>query len=424
MARRIRTELMPTVIVFVLALTGMVRAQTCGSDYVVQEGDSLAKIATKVYGKASEWTLIFYANQDRLGGAQSLLVPGLSIRIPCLDNQTPQLPPAATTEAQAPKPTPLIVSPEVRRIQFLTADDYAPFTDRSLPAGGMATDIVVTAMNQFKKDANADMEFNVSWVNDWSAHLTPLLSTRAFDMGFPWAKPNCEQFEALDTNGKLRCQKFFFSEPIFEEQTLVFVRKDSPITMESDNELLGKKLCRPAGYSTYELDDNGRNWVKDKKVFLISPPSVEDCMRLLMDGSVDAIPINELTGRAAVVKLDLTDKIRVIDKPLALTTLHVIIAKTHPNARIMLYYVNSALERLHTSGEYDRIVERHLQSFWDSQAEQAKPKAPATTSSTTTDSGTTSANKSGTAAQPKTGDTSKPGADTSTAAAAGSGTKQ
>ena len=64
------------------AATGDARAQACGQDYTVQEGDSLAKIATKAYGKSSEWTLIFYANQYRLGWGQSLLVPGLAIRSP------------------------------------------------------------------------------------------------------------------------------------------------------------------------------------------------------------------------------------------------------------------------------------------------------------------------------------------------------
>ena len=350
-------------------------AQTCGQEYTIQEGDSLAKIATKVYGRSSQWTFIFYANQDRVGGGQSLLVPGLSIRIPCLEGAGPKLPDIATTEAQAPTPpAPPPMSSEIKRIQFLTATDYAPFTDASLPNGGMITDVVNTAMNGLKKDSNSSFDFTVSWVNDWAAHLNPLLVTRAFDMGFPWYKPNCQDFEDLDTNAKFRCQKFFFSNPVFEEQVLVFVRKDSPITMASENELVGKKLCRPSGYWTFDLDDNGRNWVKNKKVTLLSPPTIEECMKLVMDGSADAVPINELTGRAAMVHLDLGDKIRVIEKPLAILTLHVIIAKTHPNARTMLYYFNSALDKLKASGTYDQIVEKHLQQFWDSQTPQT-PKA-------------------------------------------------
>ncbi len=352
-------------------------AQSCGADYTVQDGDSLAKIATRAYGKSSQWTIIFYANQDRLGSGNSLLVPGLSIRIPCLGGAQPKLPDAATVEAQAPTPEQKapVLSTEIKRIQFLTATDYAPFTDSSLPNGGMVTDIVNQAMELTKKDAGGAFDYSVSWVNDWSAHLNPLLSTRAFDMGFPWYKPNCQQFEDLDTNAKFRCQKFFFSTPVFEEQVLVFLKADSAIAMENENELVGKRLCRPAGYWTFDLDDKGRNWIKGKKVTLLNPPTVEECLKLLMDGSVDAVPINELTGRAAMVRLDLQSKIKVIEKPLSILTLHVIVAKTHPNARTMLYYVNNAIDKLKASGAYDQIVEKHLQQFWDAQAEQAAPKA-------------------------------------------------
>ena len=36
-----------------------------------------AKIATAAYGKASQWTVIFYANQDRLGANSDKLLAGL-----------------------------------------------------------------------------------------------------------------------------------------------------------------------------------------------------------------------------------------------------------------------------------------------------------------------------------------------------------
>src|SRR5262249_49652694 len=43
------------------------RAQTCGTDYTIREGETLAQIAARVYGNPAQWTIIFYANQDRLG---------------------------------------------------------------------------------------------------------------------------------------------------------------------------------------------------------------------------------------------------------------------------------------------------------------------------------------------------------------------
>ena len=59
-------------------------AQTCGTDYPVKEGETLAQIAARVYGNPTQWTVIFYANQDRLGANVSLLIPGLLLKLPCI----------------------------------------------------------------------------------------------------------------------------------------------------------------------------------------------------------------------------------------------------------------------------------------------------------------------------------------------------
>ncbi len=349
-------------------------AQTCGADYVIQEGDSLAKIAGQVYGKTSQWTVIFYANQDRLGGGSSLIVPGLAVRIPCIGGSEPALPAAATTEAAVPAPAPKIEVTALRKkIQFLTADDFAPFTGRSLPNGGLSTDIISTAMELLKSESNGKVDFEVNWVNDWSAHLNPLLITHAFDMGFPWYKPDCENFDDLDENGKFRCQKYFFSDTVYEELSLLFVKKDSPIKFETDQEIIGRSLCRPAGNWTFDFDYKGRRWLKEKKITLLQPQTIQECFELLMDGSADAVAITDLTGRAAILKANLTDKVRVIDRPLAVLDDHVVIAKSHPNARIMLHYFNSALAKLKVDGRFDEIVEKHLTLFWDSQTAD-KPK--------------------------------------------------
>ena len=80
-------------------------AQTCGGDYTIKEGESLADIAARVYGNSSQWPLIFYANQDRMGANASMLVPGLSIRVPCMSGQ-PAAPAKAPSATATPTPAP------------------------------------------------------------------------------------------------------------------------------------------------------------------------------------------------------------------------------------------------------------------------------------------------------------------------------
>src|SRR5262249_61359386 len=114
-------------------------AQTCGTDSTIKEGEPLAKIAARVYGNPSQWTIIFYANQDRLGTNVSLLIPGFTLRLPCVGGaQQSQLPPIATTPAQtqAPNEQAIFISSMVRRGGGFSPPRFAPFTRRSPRAPG------------------------------------------------------------------------------------------------------------------------------------------------------------------------------------------------------------------------------------------------------------------------------------------------
>jgi polar amino acid transport system substrate-binding protein len=269
-----------------------------------------------------------------------------------------------------------MISTMVRRIEFLTADGYTPFTGRALEGGGMLTEVISASMNIVKQEAKGRFDFGISWVNDWSAHLNPLLLTRAFDVGFPWARPDCDgQAAALDATSQFRCRRFFFSDPLYEVTTSLFVRNSSAIASLQSEKIAGATLCVPAGQAAYELDQGGRNWVKDGKVTLMRPPTVDECFRLLENGTVEGVVATEYSGRASMLSLGLADKVRMLDQPVALTPLHVVISKSHPHARTILYYVNTALAKLRESGDYDMIIERHLDRFWE--AQQASAPSPA-----------------------------------------------
>ncbi|MEM7427994.1 MAG: transporter substrate-binding domain-containing protein [Pseudomonadota bacterium] len=346
-----------------LGAGSIAHAIECGEKYTVGENDTLNDIAQRAYGLASKWTLIFYANQKQFGNSP-VLVKGKQLNIPCIK------PPATTRAlksaagpASDPAPGKIQVSRIKGDIQLLTASDYRPFTDQSLPGGGMITELVDTALKTLTAESGGPGHA-VSWVNDWASHLNPLLVRKTFDMGFPWFKPECGRYDELDEPAKFRCDRFFFSKPVFEILVLFFSRKGSGFQFANDNQVLGKRLCRPTGYFTFDLDADGRNWIKEEKVVLIRPQSVDDCFQLLMRNEVDAVALNEFTGRAAIRKLGIEENIQVIERPVSLLSLHVIVAKTHLRARTYLHYINSSLDLLRKNGAYDKIVDRHLSRFW------------------------------------------------------------
>ena len=245
-------------IVVVVAAVGLLRpgaviAQTCGTDYTIKEGETLAQIAARIYGNPSQWTIIFYANQDRLGTNESLLVPGLALRLPCIGgSQQPSLCP----RSQLRRPNrrrrvrrPSIISSLLRRVEFLTADGFSPYTGRSLEGGGMLTQVIGTAMGLVKDESKGRFDYGISWVNDWAAHLNPLLLTRAFDVGLPLGAARLRGQLNLDQSSQFRCQRFFFSDPLYEVITSLFVRANSRIKTLRNEEIAGTTLCRPAGYA-------------------------------------------------------------------------------------------------------------------------------------------------------------------------------
>jgi len=353
------------------------KAQTCGSDYILKEGDTLAQIATQVYGDPAQWTIILYANQDRLGSSEPPLLPGVALKLPCISGLQAQrsLPPIATTPAQA-LPEAAYISLPVRRVEFLTADGYIPYTGRTLEGGGMLTEVIGAAMALVKKETKGRFEYSISWVNDWTAHFNPLLVSGAFDAGFPWARQDCDN--APDASSQFRCQRFLYSDALTEVATYLFVRKNSRIKTLSDEDIAGATLCRPSMRPTQELDQGGRNWLKDGKITLLRPQTSEECFRLLDGGGVDGVVEADLVGRASANTLGIHERVQMIDQPLALTSLHVAIAKSHPHARTILYYINSSLAKLRDTGEYERIVSRHLARFWETQTEVAKVVAGST----------------------------------------------
>lgn len=358
-------------------------AQTCGKDYTLKKGDTLADIARVVYGNASQWSVIYYANQDRLGDNTTLLMPGLAIKIPCIGAQPQGKPVALPTPETPGTPGPAASAPTfqisamLRRIDFLTADGFAPFTGRNLPEGGLLIDLLQSSMALIKDEAKGRFDFQISWVNDWAAHLNPLLITRALDAGIPWTKPDCSNIEALDRSSQYRCQKFFFSDPLYESVTELFHRRDGGFAFDKDEDIAGRTICLTKGWSTHDLDKDGRNWVRNNVVTLMQPPTIEECFRLLDDGTVDAVATAELTGQATLTAMGLGDRIAAAQRPLNIQTMHVIISKTHPHARTVLYYVNGALAKLKETGAYDAIVARHLEQFWNTQAPASPPVSPA-----------------------------------------------
>lgn len=336
-----------------------VQAETCGGSYTIQSGDSLSKIASDLYQNKDKWSVIYNSNIDTIGANPGMIRVGTSLHMTCIDGLPTGLS-GGTDVSAKPEAAPIVTiagtAATRKKITFLYADDYKPFMDRSLPNGGLLTEVVQQAMEA----ADPEEGFSLIWVNDNDAHLEPLISNALLDFGVGWFKPDCEA-----NPDAYRCKNFDFTDSTFEVLILLFTNKANPITFNNDSDIVGKTLCRPSGYFTHDLDKNGRNWMLEGKITLKTPDTVKGCFDLLAEGKVDAVAINEFTGREALKDLGLKDHVIAIDtRPLSIEGQHLLIHKSHPRGQELLAEFNKGLKMIKETGEYQRIIDEHMTRIW------------------------------------------------------------
>lgn len=334
-------------VVGLMALFGAsAQAETCGGSYQVQPGESLSMIAERLYDSPAIWERLHAENLDVIGDSPDAMRAGMVLTLPCLDGRPKAVEQKATTAQVTTK----------GELKVLTASGYAPFSDRDLPDGGLIAAVVDAALTQ----AAPQTGHTIHWIEDREAHLDPLLSNALMDMGFPWSLPPC------DADPQRReCQLLLYSDPIFEVLSLLFVAADRPTSISGLDDMQGKRLCRPAGFPTHDLDRNGRQWVAGDHVTLVQPDSAADCVQLVLEGKADAMALDEFSGRVALRQSGAEGKIVALsDMPISIETLHVAVPKAHPQARQILAVFNAGLLQIRENGTFQDILATHLTAFW------------------------------------------------------------
>lgn len=317
-------------------------AECSDLEHQVRGGETIFQIAETYYSDQRKWSAIYYSNQAVLGQGSMFEIPaGTALTIPCL-------PGLALAD-----PKPLLQDDAEMRL--VTGSNYAPFTDTNWPGAGMATELVNAAL----ESTPYPVPFSITWENDWSKHLFPMLDSKDFDMGFPWYQPDCKA-----DPGNERCANFHFSEPLVEVLILLFTNKGTDTKFTQDADVIGQTLCRPAGYFTHDLDREGRSWLRDGKITLVQPATPAECFTALQDGKVDAVALNEFTGWTTIHDMGLQDSIIAQKQPLSVEGLHVLISKRHWRGTTHLYRFNAGLKALKETKRYDQIVSKHLGEFW------------------------------------------------------------
>lgn len=371
---------------------GAAQAQEACSTYVVVAGDNLRYIARSAYGDGDMYRVIYQANVATIGAKADLIEIGASLVIPCDPRETtaeaapaaaasgvalstsvvdpakqpvelvPELPVATAAQPEAtvaePEATIIEVAAEppapavaaVAPVRLVTGNGYAPFADEMLPGGGMFTQIVEMAI--FRADPS--VPYNLTFISDWQAHIDALLPAQAYDLSFPWVRPDCEAPESLSAGDLTRCENFEFSAPYYEIVDGFFARADSELlSATSFSAFEGKRICRPEGYTTGVLDAVG---LSAPRVDLMRPLETKDCFEALASGKVDLVSIDAEVGDSTIADLGMTGDFQQNPHLMTLQSLHVIAHKSNPRAVEMVRMMDAGLIEMYESGEWYDIV--------------------------------------------------------------------
>lgn len=321
------------------------QAQEQCTTYTVVSGDTLSRIATRA-NVAGGFQILFNANTNVLQNPNFLEI-GQELQIPCADGTLPGA--ATTTAAVSTAPAPVTSTPN-RPLRIITGSGYAPFTDEDLEGGGALTVMVARAVDE----GNADQEYSINFINDWSSHLDALLPTGAIDMTFPWFRPDCSKVEFLSDASARRCTEFNHSEPLYDALVGYYTIKGNEYegaTTYAD--LQGAHLCRPEAWFTFDLE---AEQLMPPNVEMTRPVPQDGCWQLLVDGEVDIITLDALPAEEDYRELGLADQVVNLDALASKQTMHVFVAKDNVFANEALPIINAGLEELRLSGEWFEIV--------------------------------------------------------------------
>ena len=341
--------------------------ETCGGVYKVQRGDSLSLIADKLYKDVGQWTAIYRTNMDKISSPDAIRV-GQTYRMPCIGGLPVGLEggtPVAEIAKVAPEPKLDAAADLAQRkraaderkqgvdVKLLAGDDFQPFTNRLLMNSGMISDLVNRAF--VADDSTGQHKFY--WVNDRSVHLDPMLSEGMVDLAFPWKKPDC----ATQADTPI-CTDYVYSEPMFEMLVVLFTAKGAGVSYKGEDDLAGLRVCAPQGH---EVKGQSAGYLAKVGARLQQPPKAEDCFVRLMAGSVDAVAINEFTGRIVAKEMGISDAVELqLSRPLAIEGLHAVAHRNNPRAEALIGAFNGGLNEMRETGEYLQVIDKHMSSIW------------------------------------------------------------
>ncbi len=257
---------------------------------------------------------------------------------------------APVTEAA---PMPAIQPAREPAIRMLAGKGLAPSSETGAAAGEMVGDIVARSM----EIAAPGVAYSLSTVNDWDAHLAVLLPGGAYDVSFPWVRPDCNQSAAFSAGLQNLCSDYTFSRPLLEVAIGYYVQSGDALSAATDTaELAGRKLCRPMGQFVFDLQQRG---LTEPLLTIVAARDTADCFARLLRGEVDMVSVLTDDAEAAIGAMGRSAAVAEAAGLRTSHTIHAVSRKGDMRGEAALAVIDRGVERLMLSGGWFDVVASH-----------------------------------------------------------------
>lgn len=217
----------------------------------------------------------------------------------------------------------------------LVADPWPPFTDRRLPANGLASDLVVQAL----KRAGYDSHYaEVPWERAvWG------LQRGDYDVLInAWYSADREAFG-------------HYSQPYLVNRVRFLQRMGSGIRFASLSDLYPHRIAVVRGYAYAKAFDS------DEQLRKVGAVSFESAARMLHAGRVQLALEDELVARYHLGRelRAIRGELEFLPLPLSENGLHILVRLSHPEHREIATRFDRAIQTMHEDGSYAATFRRH-----------------------------------------------------------------
>ncbi|HJP29649.1 MAG TPA: transporter substrate-binding domain-containing protein [Candidatus Latescibacteria bacterium] len=180
-------------------------------------------------------------------------------------------------------------------------------------------------------------------------------------VGLPWERALARGREGTAAIGGIyrneeRLQTLDYSDPIFEETLVLYVKKGSAFSFSGFGDLQGKVVGLNRGWSYGEDFDS----IRKKGVFRTEEANDNLAnFRKLIRGRIDCFIADELSASQIIHQQHLVDLVERAAQPAATNKAYVVLAKK-TNKKAVLEKFNRALGAMRKDGTYERLIGEFL----------------------------------------------------------------